>query len=133
MLEASERADTRSTMPSDACRGRRSGAAGAGFSIQRRIGRGGSATVPADQERADSPARWRSRSSTGSSTRNRPPLRDEQRILAQLEHPGIARLYDAGVTANGRPYLAVALVEGETLLEHCRARHLPVRQRLELS
>lgn len=39
-------------------------------------------------------------------------LRREQRILAGLEHPGIARLYDAGVTDNGTPYLVMEFVDG---------------------
>ncbi len=105
-----------------------------GFLIQRRIGRGGSATVYlAEQERAEFSRQVAlkvvDRVFDPESLRR---VRDEQRILAKLEHPGIARLYDAGVTANGQPYLAMELVEGETLLEHCRVRKLPVRQRLEL-
>jgi serine/threonine-protein kinase len=59
-------------------------------------------------------------------------VQEEQRILARLEHPGIARLYDAGVTSLGRPYLAMEYVQGETIVEHCRSRQLPLRERLEL-
>ena len=36
----------------------------------------------------------------------------EREILATLDHPNIARLYDAGVTADGQPYLALEYVEG---------------------
>ncbi|MBK8246774.1 MAG: protein kinase [Gemmatimonadetes bacterium] len=39
-------------------------------------------------------------------------LRREQRILAGLEHPGIARLYDAGMTKDGTPYLVMEFVDG---------------------
>lgn len=41
-------------------------------------------------------------------------------ILAQLRHPGIASLYDAGVAADGRPWFAMALVEGEPIEAWCR-------------
>ncbi|MGQ0799286.1 MAG: tetratricopeptide repeat protein [Pseudomarimonas sp.] len=40
---------------------------------------------------------------------------DEQRMLAMLEHPGIARLLDAGVAPEGRPYLVMEYVQGERL------------------
>ncbi len=56
----------------------------------------------------------------------------EQQILAGLEHPGIARLYDGGTTPEGVPYLVMEVVEGRTLLEDCTARGLDMRQRLEL-
>lgn len=56
----------------------------------------------------------------------------ERNILASLEHPGIARLYDVGLTEAGDPYLALEYVEGETLTDYCDARGLGVRERLEL-
>jgi len=56
----------------------------------------------------------------------------ERDILASLEHPNIARLYDAGVADNGQPYLALEFVAGEPLDRYCDARHLGVRQRLQL-
>jgi eukaryotic-like serine/threonine-protein kinase len=40
----------------------------------------------------------------------------ERAILAGLEHPGIARLYDGGVTTDGRPYMVMEYVEGQDLL-----------------
>jgi serine/threonine-protein kinase len=46
----------------------------------------------------------------------------ERRILARLEHPGIARLLDAGETPDGRPYFVMARVEGEAIAEYCRGR-----------
>ncbi len=54
----------------------------------------------------------------------------EREILASLTHPNIARLYDAGVTAAGQPYLAIEYIEGRRIDEYSRA--LDVRQRLEL-
>ncbi len=56
----------------------------------------------------------------------------ERRILASLHHPNIARLYDGGTTADGRPFLAMEYVEGTPLTAYCDARKLPIRQRLEL-
>jgi len=56
----------------------------------------------------------------------------EREILATLNHPNIARLYDAGVTAEGQPYLAIEYVEGQPIDAHCRDRQLDLRARLNL-
>jgi serine/threonine protein kinase/tetratricopeptide (TPR) repeat protein len=56
----------------------------------------------------------------------------EGAILARLIHPHIARLLDAGVTADGQPYLVLELVEGQRIDHHCDAMRLNVRQRLAL-
>ncbi len=56
----------------------------------------------------------------------------ERNILAGLEHPNIARLYDAGVTPEGLPYLAMEYVHGEPLTAWCDAHRLGVRERLKL-
>jgi eukaryotic-like serine/threonine-protein kinase len=56
----------------------------------------------------------------------------ERRILASLEHPNIARLYDGGATPDGRPYLVMELVDGETITTYSDARRLTVDQRLDL-
>ncbi len=56
----------------------------------------------------------------------------ERDILASLEHPRIARLYDAGVTGEGRPWLAMECVEGVPIDAHVAARKLSVEQRLRL-
>lgn len=56
----------------------------------------------------------------------------ERDLLASLEHPAIARLYDAGVTEAGDPYLALEYVDGQPLDEHCAARGLTMRERIEL-
>ncbi|MGD8320062.1 MAG: serine/threonine-protein kinase [Gemmatimonadota bacterium] len=59
-------------------------------------------------------------------------LEEERRILARLEHPGIARLVDGGVTPDGQPYYAMEYVRGEDILAYCDARCLDVHERLEL-
>jgi len=56
----------------------------------------------------------------------------EREILATLTHPNIAHLYDAGVTAEGQPYLAIEYIEGERIDVFCRERNLDIRARLLL-
>lgn len=56
----------------------------------------------------------------------------ERDILGALEHPNIARLYDAGVDDKGRPYLALEYVEGQRIDAYCDARCLSIRHRVEL-
>jgi serine/threonine protein kinase/Tfp pilus assembly protein PilF len=53
-------------------------------------------------------------------------------ILASLEHALIARLYDAGIAENGRPYLAMEYVRGEVLTTWCDRQRLVVSARVEL-
>ena len=59
-------------------------------------------------------------------------LQREREVLANLVHPGIARLYDAGIAEGGRPFLAMEFVEGTSLSAYCDTHQLPVRQRLTL-
>jgi tetratricopeptide (TPR) repeat protein/predicted Ser/Thr protein kinase len=56
----------------------------------------------------------------------------ERQILAQLEHPNIARLLQGGTTANGQPYYAMEFVEGVRLQQYCADHDLDLRQKLEL-
>jgi serine/threonine protein kinase/Tfp pilus assembly protein PilF len=56
----------------------------------------------------------------------------ERDILASLEHPHIARLYDAGFDPAGLPYLSMEYVQGELLTDWCDAQHLGLRERLRL-
>ncbi|GJM11001.1 MAG: hypothetical protein DHS20C11_32770 [Lysobacteraceae bacterium] len=57
-------------------------------------------------------------------------LKRESDILATLNHPGIARLYEAGVTPQGRPWFAMEYVEGTPLDQY--AQSLDIRARLNL-
>lgn len=59
-------------------------------------------------------------------------LAEERRILAGLQHPNIARLYDGGTTAAGLPYLVMEFVEGRPLDAYCREQGLGLRERLAL-
>lgn len=56
----------------------------------------------------------------------------ERQILARLEHPNIARLYDGGSTEDGRPYLVMELVKGLPVDQYCDHHRLGVDQRLAL-
>ena len=59
-------------------------------------------------------------------------LARERDILATLEHPHIAKLYDAGLDEHSRPWLALEYVPGRPIDEHARAKSLDVRQRVQL-
>jgi serine/threonine-protein kinase len=59
-------------------------------------------------------------------------FRSERQILAHLDHPNIAKLFDGGTTEDGRPYFVMEYVEGQPIDEYCDGRELPVRARLEL-
>jgi serine/threonine protein kinase len=56
----------------------------------------------------------------------------ERNILADLTHPNIARLYDAGVGADGQPYLALEYVAGAPLTAYCDEHRLDLPGRLRL-
>ncbi len=56
----------------------------------------------------------------------------ERKLAARLEHPHIARVFDAGVDVRGRPYLVTARVLGSDLLLHAHRRRLAARARLAL-
>ncbi len=65
-----------------------------------------------------------------------PELRDlfarEQQILARLQHPHIARMYDSGIADNGLPYLVMELIDGEPLTTWCDRQRLDPGERLAL-
>ena len=56
----------------------------------------------------------------------------ERQALAMMNHPHIARVFDAGATDAGRPFFAMELVAGERITTYCDNRRLPLRERLEL-
>lgn len=59
-------------------------------------------------------------------------FRQEERILAGLNHPNIARLYGGAVSQDGVPYFVMEYVEGERLDHYCDARKLTIPERLKL-
>ena len=56
----------------------------------------------------------------------------ERRILARLEHPGISRLLDGGVTDDGRPWMAMELVAGVPITAYCAQTRATLAERLRL-
>src|SRR5215469_8523686 len=56
----------------------------------------------------------------------------EQRTLAQLNHPFIARLYDAAVLPDGTPYFVMEYIDGLPVTEYCRANNSAIKERLQL-
>ena len=59
-------------------------------------------------------------------------FREERQILAALDHPDIAHLYDGGVSTDGRPWFALEYVNGVPIDRFCDDRELPLERRLEL-
>ncbi len=59
-------------------------------------------------------------------------LRAERQTLARLEHPGIARLYDGGVSEDGTPYLVLELIEGETVTAWASRTGASIEDRVRL-
>ena len=59
-------------------------------------------------------------------------FRVERQILANLDHPGIAKLHEGGTSADGLPYLVMEYVEGEPIDRYCQTHRLGIRERLEL-
>jgi serine/threonine-protein kinase len=59
-------------------------------------------------------------------------FRNERQILAQLDHPNIARLIDGGTTDDGLPYFVMEYVNGQTITAYCEAHSLKPTERLDL-
>jgi len=105
-----------------------------GWRIEREIGRGGMAVVFAAHriEQAERKAALKLMTLGALAGGGIERFRQEQAILARLDHPHIAPLFDAGVAADGTPWLAMAKVDGERIDRWCDARALDVRERLPL-
>ena len=115
--------------------GQQAGSVLAGWRLLRELGRGGMSVV------------WLAERADGSLKRQvaiKLPLAGhlsgqlserfsrERDVLAQLAHPHIARLYDAGVGESGQPYIALEYVIGQPITQFADERHLGLRQRLQL-
>ncbi len=59
-------------------------------------------------------------------------FKQERQILANLDHPNIARLLDGGTTEEGWPYVVMEYVDGAPITDYCNERQLPVAERLKL-
>lgn len=56
----------------------------------------------------------------------------ERQALALMDHPGIAKVFDGGITAERQPFFVMELVKGEPITRYCDRHRLPVHARLEL-
>ncbi len=56
----------------------------------------------------------------------------ERQILARLEHPGIARLYDGGIAPDERPYMVMELIAGEPITDYCARTRATLQERMRL-
>jgi serine/threonine protein kinase/Tfp pilus assembly protein PilF len=105
------------------------------YQLERTLGSGGMAEVWLAQ-RSDGAFKREVALKIPASGEGRRDLADrftvERDILAALEHPNIARFYDAGVGRDGRPYLVLEYVPGKNLLKWADEHMLGVRRRIEL-
>jgi len=105
------------------------------YKIVREIGHGGMGTVYLG-ERDDKQYRQQvaikliNPGLGGETIRRR--FHNEMQILADLNHPNIARLFDGGQTPDGVPYLVMEYVEGSPINHYCNDRNLSTEQRLKL-
>ena len=106
------------------------------YRVRRELGSGGMGTVylaerADDQFRKDVALkvlpRW-----SGGNRRLYQRFLEERQILANLDHPGIARLLDGGVTADGTPWFAMEYIAGDPIDRYCERRQLSVEARLKL-
>lgn len=56
----------------------------------------------------------------------------ERQLLARMQHPNIAVLYDAGKTEGGRPYFAMEYVDGQSIVKYCDQQRMPIAARVRL-
>jgi eukaryotic-like serine/threonine-protein kinase len=105
------------------------------FRLLRRLGRGGMSTVYLG-ERCDGELAQQVAVKLVDRGLGRPGflrrLETERQILAQLDHPAITRIFDAGRTADGVPYVVMEHVDGEPIDAYCDSRRLTIRDRLAL-
>src|SRR6185295_5671059 len=104
------------------------------YLLERELGRGGTSTVYlARRVEGDGGAvalKLLDRRGNGAEALRR--FENERRILAALEHPGIARLLDVGLAEDGRPFVVLEVVEGLPIDVSCEARGLDLPARIRL-
>lgn len=104
------------------------------YRLVREIGRGGMGTVHLAIDEAAEPKHQVAIKMLRDALHAEHAVRflSEQRVLASLDHPAIARFLDAGTAPDGRPYLVMEYVPGEPVDAYCDRRTLTVVERLRL-
>jgi serine/threonine-protein kinase len=119
------------TEPKDDLTGRRIGP----YLVRRLIGRGGMGAVY-EAERDDEQFRQQVAIKIVKRGMDTDFVRDrflrERQILASLDHPHIARLFDGGATPDGLPYFVMEFVPGDPITAYCRDHRLSVKDKLKL-
>ena len=57
---------------------------------------------------------------------------NERQALAMMDHPNIARIFDAGATSKGRPYFVMEYIEGAPITQYCDRKRMTTKERLAL-
>ncbi|HHN78393.1 MAG TPA: serine/threonine protein kinase, partial [Phycisphaerales bacterium] len=106
-----------------------------GYELMGRIGRGGMGTVYMARRLDD---RFRKRVAIKVMRRGMDTdemlerFQLERQVLGALNHPNIARLYDAGATADGRPFFVMEYVDGQQITDYCDENGLSIPDRIRL-
>ena len=103
------------------------------YRIKSVLGEGGMGVVYlADRIDVETPVAIKILRDAWLSSARRERFANEQRTLAQLTHPSIARFYDADMLPDGTPCFVMEYVEGSPLTDYCSTHHVPMRERLTL-
>ena len=103
------------------------------YRLIRLIGEGGMGTVHlAERKDAGNPVAMKFLLHAGLSPARRERFATEIKLLGKLNHPAIARLYDAGTLPDGTPWFVMEYVDGTRLVEYCREHKLPARAVMQL-
>ncbi len=95
------------------------------FKISKEIGHGGMARVylcSRDDGQFDQQVAVKIMKMKGNVAFLKDKFRQEQQILAGINHPNIAQLYDGGITPEGYPYIVMEYVEGQSIDEYCKEK-----------
>src|SRR5262245_52912336 len=57
---------------------------------------------------------------------------NERQALAMMDHPNVARIFDAGATPKGRPYFVMEYIDGAPIIQYCDHKRMPIKERLAL-
>lgn len=105
------------------------------FKLVREIGRGGMGIVYLAERNAgdfDQTVAIKILSNSSQRSELLERFKREQQLLASLDHPNIAKLYDGGVTENGQAYLIMEYIDGKSIDQFIEQNKLDIEQRLEL-